>query len=72
MKNNYAKILSPSASSMPIPLQTMSLFTEKSAIIITCHKRITPYLENEVKQLGFTIDSSFITGVSITGTIRIV
>ena len=54
---------------MPIPLQTMSLFTEKSAIIITCHKRITPYLENEVKQLGFTIDSSFITGVSITGTI---
>ncbi|MBP8115896.1 MAG: class I SAM-dependent RNA methyltransferase [Chitinophagaceae bacterium] len=47
----------------------MNLFTEKSTIIITCHKRITPYLEDEVKQLGFSIDSSFITGISITGTI---
>ena len=54
---------------MAIPLQLMNLFTEKSTIIITCHKRITPYLEDEVKQLGFSIDSSFITGISITGTI---
>ncbi|MEO5946134.1 MAG: class I SAM-dependent RNA methyltransferase [Chitinophagaceae bacterium] len=48
----------------------MNLFTEKAVIVITCHKRITPYLENEIKNLGFTIDSSFITGVSITGTIN--
>ena len=48
----------------------MSVFTEKAEIIITCHKRIAPYLENEVKQLGFTIDESFITGVKITGTIN--
>ena len=54
---------------MAIPLLLMNLFTEKSTIIITCHKRITPYLEDEVKQLGFSIDSSFITGISITGTI---
>ena len=47
----------------------MSVFTEKAEIIITCHKRIAPYLENEVKQLGFTIDESFITGVKISGTI---
>lgn len=48
----------------------MSLFTEKTEIIITCHKRIASYLENEVKQLGFTIDETFITGVKITGTIN--
>lgn len=48
----------------------MNVFTEKSTITITCHKRIAPYLENEVKKLGFAIDESFITGVSITGTIN--
>ncbi len=48
----------------------MNLFTEKAEIIITCHKRIAPYLENEVKDLGFSIDESFITGVKITGTIK--
>lgn len=48
----------------------MSVFKEKAEIIITCHKRIAPYLENEVKQLGFTIDESFITGIKITGTIN--
>ena len=56
---------------MAIPLQLMNLFTEKSTIIITCHKRITPYLEDEVKQLGFSIDSSFITGISITEQLQI-
>lgn len=48
----------------------MSVFTEKAEIIITCHKRISPYLESEVKQLGFSIDETFITGVKITGTIN--
>lgn len=48
----------------------MNLFTEKAEIIITCHKRIAPYLETEVKHLGFTIDESFITGVKITGSIK--
>lgn len=48
----------------------MNLFTERSTIIITCHKRISPYLENEVKELGFSIDSTFITGISITGTLN--
>ncbi len=48
----------------------MSAFTEKSKIVITCHNRISTYLENEVKSLGFTIDEKFITGVSITGTIN--
>ena len=39
-------------------------------ITITCHKRIMPYLEQEVKELGFTIEESFITGVRITGTLN--
>ncbi|MGE5106827.1 MAG: THUMP domain-containing class I SAM-dependent RNA methyltransferase [Sphingobacteriales bacterium] len=48
----------------------MSLYTISSSIIITCHKRIAPYLEKEVTELGFTIDETFITGVKLTGTIN--
>jgi putative N6-adenine-specific DNA methylase len=48
----------------------MSLYTTRSAITITCHKRITPYLEQEVKELGFKIEDSFITGVRLSGTIN--
>jgi len=39
-------------------------------ITITCHKRIMPYLEQEVKELGFVIEESFITGVRIIGTLN--
>ena len=48
----------------------MNLFTTSGAITITSHKRITPYLEQEVKELGFTVDDSFVTGVKLTGTIN--
>ncbi len=48
----------------------MSVFIRKSSIVITCHKRITPYLEDEVRQLGFTIDETFVTGISIAGTLN--
>lgn len=48
----------------------MNAFTEKSKIVITCHNRISSYLENEVKELGLTIEKKFITGVSIVGTIN--
>ncbi len=48
----------------------MSLFTITSPITITCHKRIAPYLEQEVKELGFEIDETFITGVRINGTLN--
>lgn len=47
----------------------MNLFTIPSTIIITCHKRIAPYLEKEVLDLGFTVDETFVTGVKLTGTI---
>jgi putative N6-adenine-specific DNA methylase len=48
----------------------MSLFTIKAPITITCHKRIAPYLEQEVKELGFEIEEAFITGVRISGTMN--
>ena len=48
----------------------MSLYTTKGVITITCHKRITPYLEQEVKELGFEINESFVTGVKLSGTIN--
>ena len=47
----------------------MNLFHTPSTIIITCHKRIAPYLEAEVKALGFSIDEAFITGIKLKGTI---
>lgn len=48
----------------------MNLFTDKGIVIITCPKRLAPYLEQEVRELGFAIDEAFITGVRLTGTIN--
>jgi putative N6-adenine-specific DNA methylase len=48
----------------------MSLYTTEAPIIITCNKRLAPYLEQEVKDLGFQIEEAFITGVRIKGTIN--
>jgi len=48
----------------------MSLFTDKGAIIVTCPKRLAPYLEQEIKDLGFTTLETFITGVRLKGTIN--
>jgi putative N6-adenine-specific DNA methylase len=48
----------------------MNLFTDKGAIIITCPKRLAPYLEKEVTALGFKTEETFITGVRIIGSIN--
>ena len=48
----------------------MNFFTTKAAITITCHKRITPYLLQEVKDLQFEVEDSFVTGVRLFGTIN--
>lgn len=53
-----------------LSLAPMSVYTNKSAVTITCHKRITPYLEQEVKELGFEIESSFVTGVKIFAAVN--
>ena len=48
----------------------MSLYDTKSSVTITCHKRLTPYLEQEVKELGFEIEETFVTGVRLFGSIN--
>jgi putative N6-adenine-specific DNA methylase len=53
-----------------LPLAPMSLFTSKAVIIITCPKRLAPFLEGEVKELGFSIEETFITGVRLMGTLN--
>jgi len=48
----------------------MSIFTTRSRIIVTCKKRIAPYLEQEVRDLGFEIERRFVTGVELKGTVN--
>ncbi len=48
----------------------MQSFNQPSSIIITCSKRITPFLEIELMDMGFKIKKSFVTGVEITGTLN--
>jgi 23S rRNA G2445 N2-methylase RlmL len=46
----------------------MNVFTTPSRIIITCNKRLAPYLEKEVMELGFETVQTFSTGVELRGT----
>src|SRR5882724_4880994 len=39
-------------------------------IVITCNKRLSPYLEKEVTDLGFKIKRAFVTGVELIGTLN--
>lgn len=48
----------------------MSLFLQRSSITITCHKHISTYLAEEVRELGFEIKEQFITGVVVEGTLK--
>jgi putative N6-adenine-specific DNA methylase len=48
----------------------MSFYTTPAPVIITCHKRLAPYLEQEVKDLGFDVEEAFITGIRTKGTIN--
>jgi len=47
----------------------MQVFHNKSKVIITCNKRLSPYLQEEVKALGYTIERSFATGVELNITL---
>lgn len=47
----------------------MQVFHNKSKVIITCNKRLSPYLQEEVKALGYTIERSFQTGVELNITL---
>jgi len=45
-------------------------FTASARIIITCNKRLSPYLQQEVVELGFTPVRTFSTGVELLGSIN--
>ena len=48
----------------------MLSFNKPSHIVITCSKRISPYLQQEVTELGFKITTPFQTGVELNGTLN--
>ncbi len=47
-----------------------SFFTTDSRIIITCNKRITPFLQLETEALGFKIVRTFQTGLELSGSMN--
>jgi putative N6-adenine-specific DNA methylase len=47
-----------------------AFFTTANRIIITCNKRLSPYLEKEVIELGFIPIRTFATGIELKGTIN--
>lgn len=48
----------------------MQIFNTPNRIIVTCSNRLSPYLEMEIKQLGYTPLRIFKTGVELTGTLQ--
>lgn len=48
----------------------MNIFTSPGRIIVTCSKRLSPYLEKEVVDLGFIPENTFATGLELYGTIN--
>jgi 23S rRNA G2445 N2-methylase RlmL len=47
----------------------MNIFTTPSRIIVTCHKRLSPYLEKEITELGLGPARAFQSGVELQGTV---
>ncbi|MDF2432754.1 MAG: rRNA (guanine2445-N2)-methyltransferase [Mucilaginibacter sp.] len=47
----------------------MQVFHTENKIIITCNKRLSAYLQQEVEELGFTPVRVFPTGVELLGTV---
>ncbi|MBL7839466.1 MAG: class I SAM-dependent RNA methyltransferase [Cyclobacteriaceae bacterium] len=47
-----------------------NIFTTPSRIIITCNKRLAPWLKLEVEELGFSVVDTFATGVELKGTVE--
>jgi len=48
----------------------MEVFHTESRIVITCNKRLSPYLQKEVEDLGFKPSRVFATGVELKGTVN--
>jgi len=45
------------------------VFQTKSRVVLTCNKRLAPYLAEEVQALGYIIERSFATGVEVFCTL---
>ncbi len=48
----------------------MNVFTSKRRIIVTCNKRLSPYLQEEIEELGYIPIRTFSTGVELEGTVN--
>ncbi len=48
----------------------MQSFNKPSHVIITCSKRLSPFLQQEVNELGYKITKSFATGIELNGTLN--
>lgn len=48
----------------------MEVFNTPHKVIITCNKRLSPYLQEEVTGLGFDIKRAFHTGVELSATVN--
>ena len=48
----------------------MNIFEKSHRIIVTCNKRLAPYLDMEIRELGFTPERIFLTGVELNGTVN--
>lgn len=48
----------------------MEVFNTPAKIIITCNRRLSPYLQEEVEELGFKVVRPFNTGVEIKASIN--
>ncbi len=48
----------------------MSIYTRPSRIVVTCNKRLAPYLSEEITALGFTPTRVFHTGVELEGSVN--
>ncbi len=46
------------------------VFNTASKIIVTCNRRLSPYLQEEVKALGFEIKRAFNTGVELHASVN--
>lgn len=46
------------------------VFNTASKVIITCNKRLSPFLQEEINELGFTIKRAFNTGVELHASVN--
>lgn len=47
-----------------------NIFTTPNRVIVSCSKRIAPYLDQEVRELGLSPTRTFATGVELNGSVN--